>query len=169
MLTNFILAAAEGEQSFFSKYGMIIVLGVLMVLMVVMSIVPQKKRQKKAQEMMSSIKVGTAIKTIGGFVGVITQINNNDNTFIVDISANADGSNMVKIDKSAVYTVLSPVVDNGNAPISSTETQATEVFDQNVPADDLEAETKAKEKKAKKKKKDDNDTSDDNATDDITF
>lgn len=168
MLTKFILAAAEGEQSFFSKYGMIIVLGVLMVLMVVMSIVPQKKRQKKAQEMMSSIKVGTAIKTIGGFVGVITQINNNDNTFVLDISASADGSNLVKIDKSAVYTVLTPVAEDGSAPISSTDNKATEVFDQAVPADDLEAETKAKEKKAKKKKADD-DTSDDNDTDNITF
>lgn len=168
MLTNFILAAAEGEQSFFSKYGMFIVLGVLLVLMIVMSIVPQKKRQKKAQEMMNSIKVGTAIKTIGGFVGVITQINNNDNTFVIDISANADGSNIVKIDKSAVYTVLSPVVEDNSAPISSTDNKTTEVFDQAVPADDLEAETKAKEKKAKKKKAAD-DTSDDNATDDVTF
>ncbi|MDE6550591.1 MAG: preprotein translocase subunit YajC [Clostridia bacterium] len=134
------------------------VLGVLLVLMFVMSIVPQRKRQKKAQEMMNSIRVGTKVKTIGGFIGEVKAIDSDKNEFVLDLSASGDGSTLVTIDKSAIYVVLNPVV----APAETVNA-----------ADDVAADSKPKKKWGKKDKQeeemisfdepeDDNNKQDDN-------
>ena len=131
-----------------SSWVMIVVLIVLMVVMFAASIIPQKKRQKKAQEMMNGITVGTKVKTIGGFVGEVKKVNNNDGTFTLDISASGDGSMMVVIDKSAIYTVLQAV----KAPTGET-TFEEKVAPEVVAKDDVEADAEVAKKKAEKKGK----------------
>lgn len=125
---------------------MLIVLGVLMVGMMLLSIIPQKKRQKKAQEMMNSIRVGTKVKTIGGFVGTIKAIDNQSNTFVIDLSASEDGSTMVVLDKSAIYTVMTPNVEGVLEEAKPQEEQV-------IAVDEVEAEEKIEAKKAEKKAK----------------
>ena len=146
-----LLSADEGTSGGLfggSSWVMIVVLVVLMVVMFAASIIPQKKRQKKAQEMMNSIAVGTKVKTIGGFVGEVKKVDNNAGTFTLDISANGDGSMLVVIDKSAIYTVLQAVkAPNGEAVLE--EKIAPEV----VAMDDVEADAEAEQKKANKKNK----------------
>ncbi len=136
---NYLLAfmGGTGEGGGTSTWVMLGVLGVLLVLMFVMSIVPQRKRQKKAQEMMNSIRVGTKVKTIGGFVGEVKAIDSDKNEFVLDLSASGDGSILVTIDKSAVYTVLNPVA----APAETVSA-----------ADDVAADAKPKKKWGKKDK-----------------
>lgn len=131
-----------------SNVIMIVVLVVLMAVMFAASIIPQKKRQKKAQEMMNSIAVGTKVKTIGGFVGEVKKIDNNAGTFTLDISANGDGSMLVVIDKSAIYTVLQAV----KAPTGET-TLEEKIAPEVVAMDDIEADAEAEQKKADKKNK----------------
>ncbi len=46
----------------------------LIVIFVVLIILPNKKKEKKFKEMISSIKVGDTIRTIGGFYGKIVSI-----------------------------------------------------------------------------------------------
>ena len=135
---NYLLAfmGGTGEGGGTSTWVMLGVLGVLLVLMFVMSIVPQRKRQKKAQEMMNSIRVGTKVKTIGGFVGEVKAIDSDKNEFVLDLSASGDGS-ILTIDKSAVYTVLNPVA----APAETVSA-----------ADDVAADAKPKKKWGKKDK-----------------
>ena len=122
---------------------MIVVIIGLMIAMFAMSFIPQKKRQKKAQEMMNSITVGTKVKTIGGFVGEVKRIDTVNNNVILDLSANGDGSMMVTIDRSAIYVVLDAV-----------KTSDGEVKLQEKPEiaamDDIEADNAAADKKAKK-------------------
>ncbi|MDE7328641.1 MAG: preprotein translocase subunit YajC [Clostridia bacterium] len=122
---------------------MLVVLAVLMVGMFAMSIIPQKKRQKKAQEMMNSIKVGTKVKTIGGFVGEVKKIE--DGNFTLDISANNDGSTLVLIDRSAVYVVLEAVKNEEGEVKLQEKPEITAM-------DDIEADKAANEKKSKKAK-----------------
>lgn len=119
-----------------------VILGVLLVFMILMSVIPNRKRQKKAQEMMNSIRVGSKIKTIGGFIGEIKAINNDRNEFIVDLSANGDGSLLATIDRAAVYTVLNPVT-----PAPETVSAADDLVQ------DEKVEAKAEEKADKKKKR----------------
>lgn len=139
-MTNMItLAAMDG-----GTIGMIVVLVVLMIAMFAMSIIPQRKRQKKAQEMMNSITVGTKVKTIGGFVGEVKKIDNMSNTFTLDLSANGDGSTMVVIDRSAIYTVMEMVK---NVEGETTIQEKPEV----TAMDDIEADKAAEAKKSAKK------------------
>lgn len=154
-MTSLYLLAEDNNSSWI----MLVVLAVLLVGTMLLSIIPQKKRQKKAQEMMAGIKVGTKIKTIGGFVGVIKMIDNAQGAFVIDISANGDGSVLVTIDKGAVYTVINPAdaAQDANADASAQNGQesapAAPVQSGPVAADDIEADVQAAEKKAAKSKK----------------
>lgn len=143
-MTNVLFAAALDGGTI----GMIVVLVVLMVAMFAMSIIPQKKRQKKAQEMMNSITIGTKVKTIGGFVGEVKKIDNMSNTFTLDLSADGDGSMLVVIDRQAIYTVMEMTK---NAEGEATLQEKPEV----TAMDDIEADKVAEEKKAAKKSKKD--------------
>lgn len=149
MNVNLFMSADAAGGGLFggNQWIMIVVLVVLMVGMFAMSIIPQKKRQKKAQEMMNSISVGTKVKTIGGFVGDVRKVDNNNGTFTLDISANGDGSMMVVIDKSAIYTVLEAVKNSEGVTTIQEKPEVTAM-------DDLEADKLAESKKSSKNKKD---------------
>ena len=131
-----ILAADADGGSNKSSIIMLVVLGALMIGMMLLSIIPQRKRQKKAQEMMNSIKTGTKIRTIGGFVGIIKAIDNQQNVFVLDISANLDGSMLVTIDKGAVYNVIATP---DGVPVSN-ETAVASQKEAPVAADDESVE-----------------------------
>ena len=60
-----------GLSSFFSSYGLLIV---LMVAMFAIMIIPQRRRNKKIKEMLASLKPGTRVRTIGGIYGTISSI-----------------------------------------------------------------------------------------------
>ena len=65
----------------------------------------QRKERKKKEEMLSAIKVGSEVVTIGGIMGEISAVT--DDHFVIQISDNAK----IKVLKSAV----SQVVSSGNA------------------------------------------------------
>ena len=65
----------------------------------------QRKERKKKEEMLSAIKVGSEVVTIGGIMGEIASVT--DDHFVIQISDNAK----IKVLKSAV----SQVVSSGNA------------------------------------------------------
>ncbi len=142
-----ILAADADGGNKTSSIIMLVVLGALMIGMMLLSIIPQRKRQKKAQEMMNSIKTGTKIRTIGGFVGIIKAIDNQQNVFVLDISANLDGSMLVTIDKGAVYNVIATP---DGVPVSN-ETAVAAQKEAPVAADDEVADAESAEKKARKR------------------
>lgn len=142
-----ILAAEADGGSNKTSIIMLVVLGALMIGMMLLSIIPQRKRQKKAQEMMNSIKTGTKIRTIGGFVGIIKAIDNQQNVFVLDISANLDGSMLVTIDKGAVYNVIATP---DGVPVSN-ETAVAAQKEAPVAADDEVADAESAEKKARKR------------------
>ena len=149
-MTNLFLLAADDASGVNSSWIILVVLAVMLVGTMLLSIIPQKKRQKKAQEMMAGIKVGTKIKTIGGFVGIIKMIDNAQGTFVLDISANGDGSVLVTIDKGAVYTVINPADATADAAVNADQASAANTA---VAADDVVEDAQAAEKKAAKSKK----------------
>ena len=69
---------------------------------ILMSIRSNKKRQKKAQEMVDAIKVGDKMKTIGGICGFVAQINDAENTFVLETGLEGTKS-YIKFDKGAIY------------------------------------------------------------------
>ena len=61
----------SGLSSFFSSYGILIV---LMVAMFAIMIIPQRRRDKKVKDMLANLKAGDRVRTIGGIYGTIGSI-----------------------------------------------------------------------------------------------
>lgn len=73
------------------------------VAMYFLMIKPQKKRQKEIEKMRNELTVGNRIITIGGFIGRITRIND-DELFI----SLGNSKEQIAIRKWAVHSVLDP-------------------------------------------------------------
>lgn len=68
----------DGFSSFFSSYGILIV---LMIAMFAIMIIPQRRRDKKVKDMLGNLKAGDRVRTIGGIYGTIGTIK--DDTIIL--------------------------------------------------------------------------------------
>lgn len=90
-------AAADGSAS--NPASMIILMAVMLVVMYFFMIRPQKKRQKEEQEMRAALEIGDEIITIGGIVGRVVTIREED----LVIETGADRTKM-KIQRWAVNT-----------------------------------------------------------------
>lgn len=76
-----------GFAEFFSGYGFLII---LMIAMFAIMIIPQRRRDKKIKDMLSSLKPGDRVRTIGGVYGTISSIKD-------DVVVLAVGPDMVKL------------------------------------------------------------------------
>lgn len=120
------MAGAAGGDTAKGTGSYIILMVVLVAVMYFMMIRPQKKRQKEEQEMRSSLEIGDEIVTIGGIVGRVVTICEED--LIIETGADR---NKMKIQRWAI-----------NTNITKTEQHKKEVE---------KAREAAKEKKASKK------------------
>lgn len=73
-------------------------------LMYVMLILPQRKKEKKTREMLNALQVGTNIVTIGGIMGKIINIKDDELTLETGIE-----KSKVKIKRWAVKEVEKPI------------------------------------------------------------
>lgn len=87
--------AGSGQQT----TSMIIMMVVLFVVMYFFMIRPQKKRQKEEQEMRNSLEIGDEIVTIGGIVGRVVTIREND--LVIETGSDR---NKMKIERWAINT-----------------------------------------------------------------
>ena len=70
-------ASAEGGSTGANPMSLIIMVG-MFALMYFFMIRPQKKKQKEEQEMRDSIQIGDEITTIGGIMGKITKVKDDE-------------------------------------------------------------------------------------------
>jgi preprotein translocase subunit YajC len=89
-----------GWRAIFANYGTWIWLAVLAVAFYFLLIRPQRVRSKKAKDLMSAVKRGDEVVTIGGFHGRVKDVR--DDTVIITIAGGVD----VKITKSAIARVV---------------------------------------------------------------
>ena len=88
-----------------SPLGTYIIMGVLLIAIIGLFIWQSrtnKKKQKEAQEMVNKLKIGDRVKTIGGICGFVAQINDAENTFVLETGLEENKS-YVKFDKGAIY------------------------------------------------------------------
>lgn len=128
-------AGADGAASKTSSTSYIILMVVLVAVMYFLMIRPQKKRQKEEQEMRNSLEIGDEIVTIGGIVGKVVTIREND--LVIETGADR---NKMRIERWAVNT------NRTKAEQHQKEVEA--------------AREAAKEKKNKKKNKDSSENKD---------
>ncbi|MCD8357334.1 MAG: preprotein translocase subunit YajC [Clostridia bacterium] len=96
-MMNFLL---DMEMPDASAYVSFLPLVVLIVLFYFLLIRPQKKREKQDKAMRESIVVGNQICTIGGVVGRVVKINDDD------IVLETSGSTRIRFQKWAIRNVI---------------------------------------------------------------
>ncbi len=92
------LAAQNSTQSMFMSVLPLILLFVVMYFLLIR---PQKKKQKEVEQMREALKPGNRIVTIGGFIGKVKKITE-DEIYVVF----SENSEHVVLRKWAVQTVL---------------------------------------------------------------
>ena len=85
-------------------FGLIAVYAVFIIAMFWIMGRPQKKEQKRLQELMSALAVGDTVKTTSGFYGVIIDIT--DDMVIVEFGNNKNCR--IPLDKAAITDVEKP-------------------------------------------------------------
>lgn len=91
------LAQAPGEQAP-SPLPMFLAFGFMIAAMWFLVIAPQRKKQKESQKMISELKSGDDVLTIGGIFGTITNVKND--RFVLKIADNTK----IEVLKSSVQS-----------------------------------------------------------------
>ncbi len=83
-----------------------------MLVFVVLIIVPQKRRDKKVKDMLSGVKEGDKIRTIGGIYGTVVQVKED----LITIESGPDKTKIV-FAKGAISTIESADVEADDVSI----------------------------------------------------
>jgi len=84
---------------------------------------PQKKQAKKTQDMLSEIKKGDKVVTIGGLHGIVEEVNTSDNTIVLD----CDGI-FLTFEKRAISRVSQvATITTDDAIVEDYEAEAEEI------------------------------------------
>lgn len=83
-----------------------VVFGVIIVLLIVWMVLSNKKRKKQeqdAQNLINAVGPGNKVKTIGGICGIVVEVDNEENTFVLETGSETAGKSYIKFDKQAIY------------------------------------------------------------------
>ncbi|MEA5003179.1 MAG: preprotein translocase subunit YajC [Christensenella sp.] len=112
----------------------------LIVIFVVLIIVPNKRKEKKFKDMLSTLRVGDNIKTIGGFYGKIVSIKED----LITFECGPDKAKLV-ISKGAIASVES--FEEGKTTEKVEETKKEEAAKTEEPKKDEPKKEGTKKKK----------------------
>jgi preprotein translocase subunit YajC len=86
--------------------GLVIPLALMFGLMYLLLIRPQKKKEKKLREQIESMVVGDNVVTIGGIVGRVVNLKDDEVTISTSVS-----NTLITLKKSSINTVVKPLSD----------------------------------------------------------
>ena len=107
MLKNLLV-----ETSQISTY---VILGVLIVAIIVMFVFSSKRRKKQEEEaknLINAVKPGNKVKTIGGICGIVVEVDEAENTFVLETGSEQSGKCFIKFDRQAIYQTDAVVEKN---------------------------------------------------------
>ena len=102
MLFNLLESAADGAKNDWTTYVFLFIMVVVLIGMFVWQSISNKKRRKEAEAMVTGLKKGDRVKTIGGICGFVVEINDAENSFVLETGTDTQKS-YVKFDKAAIY------------------------------------------------------------------
>lgn len=137
------LSLLENESNNNMQWVTYVMLGVIVVALIVMMVLSSrnnKKRQKEAEDLMNAVKPGNKVKTIGGVCGIVVEVDDEENTFILETGSEATGKCYMKFDKQAIYQTDAVVAKDDKKPQTEKE-EAKDVFDTSAEVKTEEAQT----------------------------
>lgn len=103
MLFNLLESAKDSaKQNDWTTYLFLGIMVVVLIGMFVWQSISNKKRRKEAEAMVTGLKKGDRVKTIGGICGFVVEINDAENSFVLETGTDTQKS-YVKFDKAAIY------------------------------------------------------------------
>ncbi|MCK9251324.1 MAG: preprotein translocase subunit YajC [Clostridiaceae bacterium] len=97
------VAPAGGIESIL---GLVLPLALMFGLMYLLLIRPQKKKEKKLREQINSMIVGDNVVTIGGIVGRVVNLKDDEVTISTSVA-----NTLITFKKSSINTVVKPLSD----------------------------------------------------------
>ncbi len=94
------------EGSFWDNWPMIVIIAVMIVAVVLLYVFGSRKRKKQekdAQDLINAVKPGNKVKTIGGICGIVVEVDNEENTFVLETGTETSGKSYMKFDRQAIY------------------------------------------------------------------
>jgi len=114
LFSNVALAeAAAPATADGSGLSMILMMIVMVAVLYFVMIRPQRKKDKAVKDMLSALKVGDRICTIGGFYGTIAHINEQGNTITLKMGSL---ENTVVVARWAIRSVENVKTENDSQP-----------------------------------------------------
>ncbi len=101
-----LLDDESSTSSFWSTYGILIIMIIVIVIIIVLwwfSSRKKKKQEKEAQEILGNVKPGNKVKTIGGVCGIVVEVDEDENTFVLETGSELSGKCYMKFDRQAIY------------------------------------------------------------------
>lgn len=99
-------AGGAGGATDPSMYIMLGVFAVAVVVMLIFSNRSNKKRQQEEEERIATINAvrpGNKVKTIGLICGIVVEVDDEENTFVLETGNELNGKSYMKFDKQAIY------------------------------------------------------------------
>ncbi len=134
----FNLLAEEGNK--WTSIIPIIVIVVVLVAFFVWSFISQRKKQKAFNETINSIKPGSKVKTIGGIVGEVVEVDEAESTFVLKTGDGEGNVSYMKFDKQAIYQT------DAKPEEKPAEAAASEKAEKEISEENNETEEKSEEK-----------------------
>lgn len=94
------------EGSFWDNWPMLLIIAVMIVAVVLLYVFGSRKRKKQekdAQDLINAVKPGNKVKTIGGICGIVVEVDNEENTFVLETGTETSGKSYMKFDRQAIY------------------------------------------------------------------
>ena len=110
-----------------SGYGQYIMLAIVAVLIVVIAVFyflsnkKRKKQEQDAQDLINAVKPGNKVKTIGGICGIVVEVDNEENTFVLETGTEQSGKSYIKFDRQAIYQTDAVVEKKEEKPAEEPE------------------------------------------------
>ncbi|NLO35427.1 MAG: preprotein translocase subunit YajC [Clostridiaceae bacterium] len=106
MLYPLVLTDAGQVGGIESILGLVLPLALMFGLMYLLLIRPQKKKEKKLREQINAMVVGDSVVTIGGIVGRIVNLKDDEVTISTSVA-----NTLITFKKSSINTVVKPLSD----------------------------------------------------------
>ena len=117
-MLNYLICAEDANNGG-GSWSFLLIFGVLIILMVVMTVLPQRKKQKQYDQMMSELKVGCSIRTLGGIVGTIVEMQ--DDGTIILMTGSKNKPTYLKMDRYAISNIIEKNIKEEILPKSETK------------------------------------------------
>ena len=102
-LLNLFAEEAESTAGSWMQWVPIIIIVVLLVAFFIWSFISQRKKQKNFNDTINAVRPGNKVKTIGGIVGEVVEVDDEENTFVLRTGGSDGNYSYMKFDKQAIY------------------------------------------------------------------